>query len=249
MSQLPNAPLQEVIFEIRWTFIPNSPLGHIVDEGYELASGRLNSLVENEFPFYKRIVPNGVPEQLLPYQVVHQFWAGENQWPVLQLGPGIFTINCTDEKYDWNENFKPLIKKGIDWLLQAYKIDLNIRFASLRYIDAIKVDDYGGIPGGWSEFISTQFNIAYENKFDPRGREKQVQILQTFALENGSDLQLQISDGTKNNETALVWQTSVMKQDTFNREKVIDWAEYAHEITHDLFKEMIKPELYGSFGK
>jgi hypothetical protein len=42
MSRLPNAPLQEVFFEIRWALVPGKETGQIIDEGFELASGRLS---------------------------------------------------------------------------------------------------------------------------------------------------------------------------------------------------------------
>ncbi|NCT74898.1 MAG: TIGR04255 family protein [Chitinophagaceae bacterium] len=249
MSKLPNAPLQEVIFEIRWALKPDLRSGQILDEGYELASGRLSTIVEKSFPYYRRVLPQDLPEQLLPYQVVHQYWTGENKWPVLQLGPGIFTINCTDEAYDWEKGYRKLIEDGINWLMQSYKQALNIRLASLRYIDAIKVDDYGGIDGGWQSFIKNHLNFEYNNHFNTLGRQKQMQVNQTFELEDGSDLQLQIADAIRNNQKALVWQTAIIKKAVFDVEGLLKWADYAHSITHDLFQEMIKPDLYASFSR
>jgi len=251
MSQLPNAPLQEVIFEIRWALKPGKELGQIeiVDQDFELASGRLSSVIEKEFTFYKRIVPKDLPEQFLNYIPVHQYWISENKWPVLQLGPGIFTINCTDEDYDWETGFRQLIEKGIGWLIEAYKQPLNFQFASLKYIDAINVENYGSIKNGWSEFIKSHFNFEYYNKFNTRGRQKRIQVNQTFELTDKSELQLFISDGITKNKKALIWQTSVMKKATFKTtSELINWADYAHSITHELFKEMIKPDLYVSFS-
>jgi uncharacterized protein (TIGR04255 family) len=249
MPRLPNAPLQEVIFEIRWALAPGRETGQIIDEGFELASGRLSTIIEKKFPYYKRIIPQDIPDQLMHYQVVHQYWSGENIWPVLQLGPGIFTINCTEEGYVWEEKFQELIKNAIGWLEQAYRQSLNIRFSSLRYIDAVKVDDYGGINGNWQNFIKAYFNFEYNNNFDTRGSQKQIQINQTFELKDGSDLQLQIANGSSNNEKKLVWQTAILKKDSFDLDKLVSWANYAHGIAHDLFQEMIKPDLYASFSK
>lgn len=249
MSKLPKAPLQEVIFEVRWSLKPDSDSGQIVDIGYELASGRLSTIVEKDFSHYRRILPKDIPEQLLPYKVVHQYWSSENKWPVLQLGPGIFTINCTDEAYDWENNFRGLIKQGIDWLMQSYKQSLQIQLASLKYIDAIRVDDYGGIDNGWQDFIEANFNFKYSNLFNTRGKQKQIQVNQTFELEDGSDLQLQIADAIRNNDKALVWQTAIIKKALFDVEDLFNWADYAHNVTHELFKELIKPELYASFSR
>jgi len=145
--------------------------------------------------------------------------------------------------------FQKLIKQAIGWLQQSYKQPLNIRFASLRYIDAVRVDDYGGIDGNWQNFIKTNFNFEYNNHFNTRGNQKQIQVNQTFELEDGSDLQLQIANGVRNNEKALVWQTAILKKDSFDFDKLVSWANHAHDIAHDLFQEMIKPDLYASFSR
>ena len=43
MAKLPNAPLQEVIFEVRWTLQPVEESGQMQDAGLELAGGRLST--------------------------------------------------------------------------------------------------------------------------------------------------------------------------------------------------------------
>ena len=249
MPKLPHGPLQEVIFEIRWSLEPSQESGQLQDSGFELASGRLHTILENQFPFYRRIVMQEIPDQLLFYRPVHQYWTSENTWPVLQLGPGIFTVNCTDQGYDWEETFRPLIEKAVEWLMQSYREPVQLAFASLRYINTVKVNDYGGLSEGWQAFILKNFNVEYNNLFNTRGRQRQIQINQTFELEDVSELQIQMSDGTKNNEPALVWQTAVFKKQNFTTEKLLTWADTAHSITHDLFVEMLKPHFYASFSR
>lgn len=248
MARLPNAPLQEVIFEVRWRLHPGKDHGQVQDAGYELAVGRLSSLLEKDFPHYRRIVPAELPDQLLLYRPIHQYWKGENQWPVLQLGPGIFTVNCTDQSYDWESLFKPLITTALNWLVQAYREPLLFAFASLKYIDAIKTNDYGGVSNDWQTFIKNNFNIEYNNFFNTRGKQSRIHLDQTFELEDGSEIQVQMSNGTKNNEPAVVWQTAILKKNNFSNKELVEWAQSAHNISHELFVEMIKPHLYASFS-
>src|SRR3990170_863114 len=92
IEKLPNAPLQEVIFEIRWDLNINSAINREFDEGYAIALGQLVTLLKNDFPHVVCKIPGGFPTDLLNYSTVYQFWKGENIWPVLQLGPGIFTV-------------------------------------------------------------------------------------------------------------------------------------------------------------
>jgi uncharacterized protein (TIGR04255 family) len=249
MAKLLNAPLQEVIFEVRWTLQPSEESGQMLDTGFELASGRLHSILEKELPVYKRIMPSDLPQQLLIYRAVHQYWKDEKTWPVVQLGPGIFTVNCTEEWYEWEENYYPFLKKGIEWLMEAYKQPLQFAFASLRYIDVIQVNEYGGMEDGWGEFINRHFNFSYSNFFNTRGSQKEIKVNQVFELQDGASLQLQISDGKRNNEPALIWQTALLKKQPFSAEQLILWTNEAHTINSQLFKEMVKPETYASFSR
>lgn len=250
MSRLPKAPLQEVIFEIRWRLEPyNNVVGQMHDPGFELASGRLSNFVEEKFPVYKKIIPPGIPEQLLSYKPVHQYWSGIDSWPVLQLGPGIFTINCTDQVYDWEDLFRPLIQESIGWLNNSYKEIPKIIFSSLRYIDAINIDEYGGMDMKLDDFIEKNFNFSYKNSFNTRGIQQRLHFDQSFITEDKTELQIQFSSGTKNNKPAILWQTAAINNDSLNNEDLLSWADKSHKITHNLFKEIVKPNLYASFSK
>jgi uncharacterized protein (TIGR04255 family) len=250
MAKLPNAPLQEVIFEIRWALLPSSEVPLQTDGGFQLASGRLQTIIAKEFPIYRRIIPLHIPDQLLQYQVVHQYWKGDGKWPAIQLGPGIFTVNCTEDAYEWESQFRPLIINALSWLSEAYLYPLAFQYANLKYIDVIKVEEYGGLKNGWKSFIEKYFNIEYRNKFEISGIEKGIQINQTFILPDESDLVLQFSDGLKGNEKAFVWQTSVAKRTAFESlEEILKWADNAHLLTHTIFKDIVTNELYGSFSR
>ena len=41
-----------------------------------------------------------VPQQSVLHQPVHQFWKGEKEWPLFQIGPGIIMVNETAANYD-----------------------------------------------------------------------------------------------------------------------------------------------------
>src|SRR5690349_17712708 len=120
MGKLPRAPLQEVIFEIRWELDIDPSNNQQLDMGYALAQGKLQEIVKAEFPHYQRKMPHGFPDQLFKYQTVGQYWTKPDTWPVLQLGPGIFTINATEVNYDWVDTYYPLIGRALTWIYRAY---------------------------------------------------------------------------------------------------------------------------------
>lgn len=248
MPKLPRAPLQEAIFEIRWELDPDSISGQMIDPGFQLAQGKLQEISKDEFPVFNRKLPHGFPEQLLSYQIINQYWSGRELWPVIQLGPGIFTVNITETSYDWPITYFPLIKKSLTWLVKVYDNKIRINFASLRYIDSVKLKDYN-FDGQWQNFIIQHFNFSFVNSFNTRGNIKGLQFNQFFDLSDGSELHIMFNSGKdrKTDDDALIWQTSVAKQTKFNDSLLVDWLEYAHTTTSTLFKEMTKPEFYDSF--
>lgn len=248
MTKLPKAPLQEAIFEIRWELDIEPSNNQQLDVGFALAQGKLQEIVKDDFPFYKRKIPHLLPDQALLYQVVNQYWKKPDTWPVIQLGPGIFTVNDTDKNYDWPKTYSPLIKRSLDWIFKAYNNKLRINSASLRYIDSVKLKDYS-YEGRWQEFIQEHFNFTFVNNFNTRGPVKNIQFDQFFELEDKSALHVAMQGGAyrKTDDEALIWQTAVVKSDKFEKESLLSWVEKAHTITSDLFKEMTKPHFYGSF--
>ncbi len=248
MSKLPKAPLQEAIFEIRWELDIDPSNNQQLDLGFSLAQGKLQEIVKEEFPVYKRKVPHEWPDQMLQYQPVNQYWSKADAWPVLQLGPGIFTVNDTEANYDWPKTYSPLITRALDWVFKAYDGKLRISTASLRYIDTVMLKTYN-YEGRWQDFIQQHFNFSFVNNFDPRGSIKGVQFDQFFELEDKSALHISMNSGKykKTEEPALIWQTAVIRNDKLDKDSLLTWVENAHSVTSDLFKKMTKPDFYASF--
>jgi uncharacterized protein (TIGR04255 family) len=246
--KLPKAPLQEAIFEIRWALGIDPTTNQTFDMGYSLAQGKLQEIVKHEFPVYKRKVSHSIPEQLMQYQTVNQYWKGDDTWPVLQLGPGIFTVNDTEKNYIWTETYFPLIKAGLNWIYKAYDNKLSINFASLRYVDSVKLNAYN-YESRWQDFIHDHFNFSFVNNFNTRGSIKRIQFDQYFDLEDKSSLHISMNSGKyrTTDEDALIWQTAITRHAKFEKDSLIHWVDKVHTVTSDLFKELTKPNLYASF--
>jgi uncharacterized protein (TIGR04255 family) len=60
MPKLPKAPLQEAIFEIRWDLDIDPSSNQQLDLGFSLAQGKLQEIVKEQFPDYKRKLPHGL---------------------------------------------------------------------------------------------------------------------------------------------------------------------------------------------
>jgi len=134
-QKLNRAPLIEAIVEIRWKARPQG------DPNYNLVIGKLSESF-GDYPEYQPLNAD-VPVQLAAqmHMVQHQFRAAPNGWPLIQVGPSIFTLNQT-EAYDWEGDFRQRAIAAVETFFKAYpKSDaLDIESTLLRYIDAIDLD-------------------------------------------------------------------------------------------------------------
>src|SRR3972149_1757610 len=82
-----------------------------------------------------------MPDEMLGYVVQHRFRLAENRWPLVQVGPGVVTLNET-ENYEWDD-FEVRSGQLINCLFAAYPDaphSLTITNLQLRYIDAIRFE-------------------------------------------------------------------------------------------------------------
>lgn len=247
MSRLPNAPLQEVIFEVKWDLKLDPATRSYIDPGFDLGVGKFHGLIQDEFPLTKQKMPDHIPNVIIGHQIKHQFWKGEGIWPVVQMGPGIMALNETDKTYDWHNGFFPLIKKALDSLGKAYNLEISFANYTLRYIDTVQIADYGF--NDWQSFVQENISISVVNSFNTRGPLKSFVIEQAFDLGGDGMLQVTLSSAqNEKKEDTFVWQTVISGQMPMQKEALLIWIEKAHTNTSDIFKEICKPNFYASFS-
>ena len=242
IEKLPNAPLQEVVFELLWEMDYDNS-GRPVDLSFEFAQGIFAEKIKKEFPFHKRTVPEEFPLTIYP-KPIHQFWKNENLWPVVQIGPRILVINDIEKNYNWKE-FKKLIIKVLNILSGAYNKELKYITVSLKYIDAVEIrqNDY-------LNFINNNFNIKLDNSFDSPGSITNIKINETFAVNEIGKFDILISSGmSRNNQPAIIWQSNIFSTGKFHDKIIISWIEKAHDVVSGHFKKIVKKPFYASFNK
>jgi len=244
IEKLSKAPLQEVIFEAFWELDINSDTKQLYDPGYEFAQGIFASMVREQFPVNKRLIPATLPLFMANHRPVHQFWTDEEKWPVLQLGPGLLTVNDTEKTYIWETEFKPVIEFGLETVLKSYQEMPRFEKATLRYIDAVELESEN--EDNFIKFIEKNLQIQIIKKFEISGAIQKQSINQVYKLENGSSLHLTVSDGKRNNKPAVVWQTAIMIEKYLTDQEIKKWVQEAHSVISDLFKRMLRKEYYDS---
>lgn len=248
-EKLKNAPLQEVLFEIHWKLDPIiDQFGLYIDNEFQSAWNRFYLNAIKKFPHYVSLKPPTVSEQFYAWKAVHQLWKAEKTYPIMQLGPGLFTVNDTDKNYTWS-NFRSNIHTGIEWLLESYNINLNIDFIEIRYIDAIGLN--GEENSDLLNYLEQNLNIVLKNKLElPKPKPSSLQITQRFHLDDDDYLTISINNGIRNiDETdVIILQTSVNKKGSINSSDLISWVDKSHTVCSDLFKKIISNELYERFN-
>lgn len=247
MSRLPNAPLQEVIFEVRWDLDAQDGTNLLHDPKFEIGLGGLRKLVRSHFPEVVRKFHESVPVQLLPHTATWQFRPKPGGWPLIQLGHGVLTVNDTDVAYDWDTVFHPLIKDALQWLEEAYEGAPAYSMAELRYIDSVRIKDHGFTD--WSTFVNENLNIAVTNTFRPNGRVVEVGLHQVIQLEEGGQLLVAVNSGKRDKDEAMIWQTAIHQPGPFDRGSLLEWVAGAHTLSKDVFKDICKPHFHERFTR
>jgi len=251
---LKNKPLVEAIFELRWE-LQSIKTGINIDPHYKLLIGRLYDRVCKEYPFHEQLPTANIPEEMVSYVVQHRFRKGENKWPLIQIGPGIMTVNDT-EGYVW-EDFGERTLKAVEALFKAYpdaKENLKINRLLLRYIDAIHFDfENEDIFVFLKENLKTEIHL-YEKLFENTTVEKrasQLDLRFSFPIQSPEGvIYLRFAKGKKNEIPALIWETMVEitgKDAQKIQSQIEQWLNEAHDLTDDWFFKLIEGDLLRRF--
>jgi len=243
-TKLKKAPLKEVIFELHWECAVNAP-GIQVDTGFDLAQGKFAERLKPEFPVHKKLIPDNVPFKLFGTPL-HQYWKGELKWPVVQHGQGMIAVNEVEQGYEWENGYKPLVLKAVDHIISSYDEKLIFKRVKLQYIDAWDLD--GSSP---FEFIEKNLQTKITTSYQLPENLKNINILQTFDLEDKSTMQLSITNGVnnQNQKQSVIWTTTVEKLGKFDHPSILEWLEMAHSLTSKMFKQMLNPDFYVSLDE
>lgn len=241
MSKLPNAPLLEVIFELRWKIQKKEDFAK-----YQYLHGDLYSLIKDEYPNRKSLVPVELPPEIYVNNPAHRFVGKNNKYPLIQIGPGILTINTNDEYYFWDEYFA-LIVNLLTKFFSIYPVSTKDLFQpSLVYIDFLPFD-FG--ESDVLEYLNNNLNLKIvQSVLQETGIPESFNLKQSFNIEFGK-LLLNFDTGINNSkEKGLIIQTKLTGKEQNNEiESFKKWLVSSHDYCSILFKQMTNGKLYESF--
>jgi len=242
MSKLPNAPLVEVIFELRWKVTDPEELAKC-----QYLHGDLYALVKEDFKFREALIAPDVPMELYVNVPSHRFRFAQNDYPLIQVGPGLLTLNTIDSKYVWDE-FESNIIKALHNFLMVYQFDLKQEITlTLQFFDFFEFDF---VSSDVYNFLLNNLNVSVQQNFyTSKDFPNNLNLGFYYTTDLGS-LSITITRGKDiNKKDGIVMQTSIISKSTAPDIKLIqDWLGKSHEFCSQLFQTMTKGPLYQSFN-
>lgn len=251
-ENLPSKPLVEVILEVRWG-AEGQP-----DPAYPLIVGRLYERLQGDYPAIEplQIEQAGVPAEMTIHQVRHRFRRTKGGWPLIQVGPGVITLNET-ESYRWRD-FRERALRVLPCLYESHPSpdSLNITSLLLRYVNAIAFD-YSSADA--LAFLAEKMRVSLS--FVPSSREQNIVsgpptslgLHAVFpAMNPRGSIILLVGTGKHRGKNALVWEIhfrSVAGEVSSLPNAFPEWLEAAHDTVERWFLEMVKGELLERFSK
>ena len=251
---LKNKPLVEAIFELRWDLQEPVPKMKI-DPHYKVLIGRIYERVKDDYPFHEQLPTAAIPDEIAGYVVQHRFRKDKDKWPLIQIGPGIITVNDT-EGYVW-EDFEKRIIQVVNIFFETYpnaQKSLNVNGLLLRYIDTIVFDfEKEDIFGFLKEHLKTSINL-YQELFEGTGVEKKTSGFDSRfsfpASKPKGAVHLRFMRGKRREADALIWETmvqSIAEDAPKTKEEIATWIKGAHDLTDDWFFKLIEGDLLKRF--
>jgi len=250
-KDLKNKPLVEVILEIKWALSgPPTPPGLKNDPNYRILLGRFSERVEKEYPAYEQLPSAQIPDGMAPQVVQHRFRVDKGKWPLVQLGPGVLSVNDT-ATYTWTD-FEPRCQRAVQELFDAYpaKQDLRIENMSLRFIDAEPLDfEKFSVFSFLRDKMKLQVMLPdiFFGDTGVNGNPVNFNWQSSFLCEKPKGrATIRFASGKRDDRPALIWETLVQAAGSdlpamptgFN-----DWLADAHTLTDDWFFKLIEGEL------
>lgn len=265
---LVKTPLEEAWITIRWQLKKYGPSdGFQKDEEFPIALGNFAKEVQNRFTHRVAKKENEAPLDFLPYIPRYQFRVnGNNGWPLVQLGPGIATLNYT-YMYNWSSFLNDALFLREKLLIAYQNVKLKPESISLKYRNAFgynyKKNDLlsflreklnfevrmpEGIPG--KEILnSSALDINFSTVFDI----KEPKAQGIFTLVTGYKT-VKNKEGNEQKEEHLINDIEIISKgdncpDYYDETAFKKWVDEAHKIATEWFFSLIKGDLLKSYTK
>lgn len=251
---LKNKPLLEAIFEVQWQLKEANAVVRS-DPYYKLLIGRFFDRIKSDYPYYEQLPSAAIPDELVGYVVQHRFRIAENKWPLVQIGPGIMSVNSTID-YTWDD-FRPRILFALKELIGSHpKIDeFQIKRLSLRYIDSVDFDYVSNdVHDFLRQFMKVDVKLPDSLFSGTDVNSRPCSTLHHFSYQSNNPqgrIHLRFNTNTRDGNPVLLWETnieSIGDDLPKSQDEYVIWLDRAHCLTDDWFFKVIDGDLERRFS-
>lgn len=257
MTTLSQAPLVEVYFEFRWGKVNEGPPGTrwtTPKEDVEFFPGQFRKVANDAGYTVLEETNPGLP--VLPFNPGYNFRKATGQWPVIQIGPGVFRVSQLNQDYDW-EPFLVIALDALHLLADGHPLGLSRLPAigiELTYTDALALSEDESV----LEFIRSrlQFELGLPKPLiDSRQTTAHATSLslavELRAVSPQGLLILEFNTGLVNGRRSLILHTRVRSTGpdcpTITLDSLTPWLNSAHELQRTTFRSLIHPAVLETF--
>ena len=257
-----NAPLVEVVAELHWflTEIHQESKTKIDPYYYIFQAEFLKNAEKLGLKHTEMMIPSFVPSELTPNQPRIRLRKNPEEWPIVQIGPGILTAHMVPPYSGWNE-FEKFLFNSVDKFFDSHpkaRDGLQIEKLRLRYIDGF--DEKFGF-GRIAEFSKEMLgmNSPLPKAFIENCVKKDSEV--TLLIEgrflnhspDGSSSTLKLTPGVVKGKEALVLETVCETIDNtevmVDSATIIDWFKDAHANLREQFNQLTTASLKSVMGE
>ncbi|PIS02663.1 MAG: hypothetical protein COT85_01135 [Chlamydiae bacterium CG10_big_fil_rev_8_21_14_0_10_42_34] len=255
LPPLLHPPLIETIFEIRWQLETDEQTGRMRDPSYPMMYGRLYERMKKDFSIIEDLPSTQAHPETTPFVPRHRMRKEKNGYPLVQVGPGIITLNHS-KGYSWSD-FKALALRLVESVIDLYPTDaplLNFIKAELRFVNGIRFDIARENP---LAFLADKLHMKIEMspEFNEQNilneRPNALGLNLSYALEKPmGNLGISSNLGQFDGKPAIIQQSVIhsfgelVPTDGSNFEP---WLEDAHEVATSCFGIFCQGELMDKF--
>lgn len=248
-------PVIEAIFELRWEIENDQQNGRMRDPSYPMMYGRLYERLKKDFPVIEDLPSVQAHPETTPFVPRHRMRKERNGYPLIQVGPGIITVN--DAKgYCWT-NFRALILRLVESVADLYPATnqpLNFIKSEIRYVNGIRFDIARENP---LSFLAEKLHMKVEldpelfelNKLNERPNAVGLNL--SYALEKPmGNLAISANLGQFEGKPAFIQQTLIQSFGELTPSDVAGftpWLDEAHNVAENCFQVFCKGALMEKF--
>jgi uncharacterized protein (TIGR04255 family) len=259
-SEIPpllSPPLLESIFELRWELEGDPQAGRLRDPAYPMMYGRLYEKLKKDFPLIEDLPSTQVHHEASPYAVRHRLRKEKDSYPLIQVGPGLVTVNDA-RGYSWTR-FRGWIEKVAGLVKELYPagaFPLNFIKAELRFVNGVRFDPQLNHPLQFlREMLNTKIEFNPELFASQEISSKPLAVALNVAYPLSSpvgNFALSVGMGQIEGKPALIFQTmiqSVGETAPQNGTSLAAWLKQAHQTASHAFLSMCHGPLLQKMGQ